>query len=32
LKTKEIVHENNCNKEDMREIIKDFLGVGGSSA
>ena len=32
LKTKEILHQNNCNKEDMRSLIEDFLGVGEPNA
>lgn len=29
LKNKEVLHKNNCNIEDMRSIVKEFLGVGG---
>lgn len=30
LKNKEVLHKNNCNKEDMKPIVGAFLRVGGS--
>ncbi len=29
LKNKEVLHKNNCNKEDMKDLILEFLKVGG---
>lgn len=29
LKNKEVLHNNNCDKEDMKSMVKKFLGVGG---
>ena len=29
LKDKKLVHENNCNKEDMKKMVLDLLKVGG---
>lgn len=29
LKNKEVLHKNNCNKEDMKNLILEFLKVGG---
>lgn len=31
LKDKDLIHNNNCNKEEMKDLVLDFLKVGGKN-